>query len=138
MNPVTWALEHLSLVLTGTLALVLLAWAAESYLEADDRREALDGFGARAKRGTGGVLNVVLVSLVAIIGGAVQATGSVGELVAWTAGMIPDGPVIAASTFAIGLGGLGLSDWLSLHPLQYIGIAGIVLVVAIAWRADLS
>jgi hypothetical protein len=137
VNPVNWALSHLTLVVTGVLALVLIAWAYDSYREAETKRDALEGFGSRAAKGTGGVLNVVLVTLVALVGAAAQVAGSLGDLVAYVAGLIPHGPVIASAVGSIGLGGLALSEWLTLHPLQYVGITGVVLIVAVAWRADL-
>jgi len=138
VNPVTWALENTTLVVTGALALVLVAWAFDSYREAETKTDALKGFGERAASGTGGVVNVALVTLVALVGAAAQVAGSLGDLVAYAAGLIPHGPVIASAVGAIGLGGLALSDLLVLHPLQYVGVAGTALVIAVAWRADLS
>ena len=138
VNPVTWVTNNLTLTVTGVLALVLIAWAYDAYREADDRREALGGFNARAKRATGGWLNVALVTLVAVVGGMAQSLGQFAELFGWLAGFIPEMPVVSAGLFGIGLGGLGLSGWLELHPLQYVGFAGLVLVLAVAWRADLD
>jgi len=138
VNPVDWVVSNPGLTLGGVILLVALAWAYDAWEEADDRREALEGFGSRAKEGTGGALNVVLVGVLGVVGAAAQAAGTLGELASWILGMVPDGPVIAAGLLNIGLGGIGLSSYADLHPLQFIGIAGFILVLAVAWRADLS
>lgn len=138
VNPVTWVTNNLTLTVTGVIALVALAWAYDAYREADDRREALSGFNARAKSATGGWLNVALVTLVAIVGGVAQSMGQLAEATGWLAGFIPQMPVLSAGMVTIGLGAIGLSGAIELHWLQFVGIAGILLVVAVAWRADFS
>lgn len=136
MNPVEWAVANLSLVLTGLLALFLIAWAYDAWEDAEDRREAASGFAGNLKSGTGGVLNVVLVSIVGAVGALAATFSTVSEAAAWLFGLVPDVPVLAAGVFGVSLGGLSLSGLLELHPLQYVGIAGTALVLAVAYRVD--
>ncbi|QLG62197.1 hypothetical protein [Halorarum salinum] len=136
VNPVTWATSHPALVLTGVLGLVALAWAYESYQEANDRREALAGFGGRAKRGTGGALNIVLVSVVALVGWAATTFQTAGEAIGFVLTLAPEVPVLTATAMTIGLGALGLSDLIILEWWHFVLLTTVLVVLAVAYRAD--
>ena len=131
-----WALSNLAVTLTGVLAIILLAWAAEAYDEAEDRGEALGEFSDRAKSGTGGALNVVLVSLVAVVGWAATTFQTAGEAGVFLLSMAPDMPILAASIVTVGLGALGLSDLIVLRAWHFLAFAVVALGLAAAYRAD--
>ena len=136
VNPVQWALAHPALVLTGALALIALAWAYEAYDEAEDRGEAFQGFAGRAKSGTGGALNLVLVSVVSFVGWAATTFATAGEAVQFVLGLVPHFPVLSASVVTIGLGALGLSDVIVLRAAHFVGLSVLALLVAVAYRTD--
>lgn len=129
-----WALEHTRLVVTGILAVVVLAWAADAAQEADNRREALSGFAGNAKRSTGGWLNLAIVTFLALVGAAAEALWSLTDLVGHTAGLLPQIPVVSASLATVGLGALGISGTIEITVWQFVGVSLLVLLVAVAWR----
>ena len=136
VNPVQWALSHPAIVLTGALALIGLAWAYEAYDEAEDRGEALEGFGMRAKSGTGGALNVVLAAVVSVVGWAATTFSTAGEAIQFVLGLAPHFPVLSASVVTIGLGALGLSDVIVLRASHFVGLSVLALLVAVAYRTN--
>lgn len=136
VNPAVWIQNNLTLAVTGLLALFLLAWAYEAYEEAEDRREALEGFGGRAKEGTGSVLNVVLVSIVTVVGWAGTTFETAGEAVAFLLGVAPELPVMSASVLTIGLGAIGLSDMIVLRAWHFVAISMMLLILAVAFKTD--
>ncbi|WP_238392201.1 hypothetical protein [Halorussus amylolyticus] len=136
VNPVNWAMSNPALVITAVLALIAIVWAYEAYEEADDKGEALQGFGARTKSGTGGALNVVLVSLVTLTGWAATTFGTAAEAGQFLIGLAPNFPVLTASLFSISLGTIGLSDVIVLRPFHFLGLALAAILVAIAFKTD--
>jgi len=138
LNPVAWVTSNVTLVLTAIVALVALAWAYEAYEEAEDRREALSEFGGRAKSGTGGVLNVVLVALVAVVGWAATAFETAGEAVTYLLSVAPEAPMLTASLFTVGLGSIGLSSQITLRPVHFLALSIGAIVLAEAYRRDLT
>ena len=138
VDPVQWATSHLWLVLTGVLALIALAWAYDAYEDAEDGREALAGFAGNAKSGTGSGLNVVLVSLMAFVGWAATWFSTAGEFVQFMAGLAPQFPVLSATVFTIGLGGIGLAGVIELQAVHFVGFSVLAVLIALAFRTDFS
>lgn len=136
VNPVTWAMNNPSLVITAVLALIATVWAFESYQEADDKGEALKGFGSRAKDGTGGALNVVLVSLVAVVGWAATAFSTAGEAIQFVLGVAPHFPILSSTVLTIGLGAIGLSDLIVLKAIHFVAASVALLLIAITYKTD--
>lgn len=136
VNPVTWATSNVPLVITALLALVALAWAYEAYDEADDGKEALQGFGSRAKSGTGGALNLVLVGVVTVVGWMSTTFMTVGEAGAYLLSLVPDFPMLTASALTISLGAIGLSDLIVLQWSHFVLVATAVVLIALAYRTD--
>lgn len=134
--PVTWVTNHVGLTLTAVLALFLTGWAYEAYDEAEDRLEAAQGFAGRARDGTGGVLNVVLVSLVAVTGWAATTFQTAGEAIAFVLSLAPEAPVLAASVFTVGLGAIGLSDLIVLRAWHFLALSTVAILLGLAYRTD--
>jgi hypothetical protein len=135
-NVAGWIGSNISLVIAGALALVAIAWAYESYEEAEDRREAVGGFAGRAKEGTGGALNVVLVTVVSLVGWAATTFQTAGEAVTFLITLAPEMPVLTASVFTISLGAIGLSDLIVLEVGHFILLSAGIVMLAVAYRAD--
>lgn len=133
-----WLTRHPALVLTGVLALIALAWAYDAYEDADDGREAVAGFAGNAKQGTGGALNVVLVSVVAFVGWAATWFATAGEFVSFLLGFAPEYPVLTASLVSISLGSMGLRGAIELQAVHFLGFSALALVIALAFRMDLG
>lgn len=138
VNPVQWAASNLPLVLTGVLALIAVAWAYDAYEDAEDGREALEGFAGNAKDGTGSFLNVILVSLLGVMGWAATWFDTAGEALAFLIGVAPQFPVLSATMFTIGLGAVGLSDLIVLRVVHFVGFSVLAVVIALTFRVDFS
>lgn len=136
VDVIGWIARNPQLVLTGVLALVLVAWAYEAYDEAEDALEAGKGFGGRVKQGTGGLLNIALVGLVTIIGWAATTFETAGEAVVFILELVPMAPVLAASVFSISLGALGLSDVIVLRTWHFVLVSLIALGLGLAYRTE--
>jgi hypothetical protein len=133
-----WAARNPGLVLTAVLGLVALAWAYDAYEDAEDGRDALAGFAGNAKQGTGGALNVVLVSVVMVVGWAATWFATAGEFVQFLLTFAPEYPVLTASLVSISLGSLGLQGAVELRAVHFLGFSALALVIALAFRADLG
>ena len=136
VNPVQWAMSHPAVGLTGVIGLIALVWAYEAYDEADEKGEALKGFGSRAKSGTGGALNLVLVSLVAVVGWAATWFSTAGEFLQFMLGVAPQFPVLSATVFTISLGAIGLSDLIVLKAVHFVGFSVLAVLIALAFKTD--
>lgn len=136
VNPVTWLQNHATIAVTVALALVLLTWAYEAVDEAEDYWEATGGFKDRAKSGTGGAANVVLVSLVMLVGWAATTFQTAGEAIAFMLSIAPEAPVLVASVFTISLGAIGLSDLIVLRTWHFVGISAVAVLLGLAYRTD--
>jgi len=134
MDVIGWATSNVSLVLTGLLALVVLVWLAQAVEEAEDRAEALTEFGGKAKSGTGGTLNLLLVAFLAVAGWGATTFATVGEFGLFLLSMAPDFPVVAGSIITISLGAIGLTDVIVLGALEFVVIAAAILFLAVAYR----
>jgi len=136
VNPVTWAMSNVRIVLIGILSLIALAWAYEAIDEAEDRAEALEGFAGRAKSGTGGALNVVLVSVVTFVGWMSTTFTTVGEASAFLLSLAPEFPMLSATFVTISLGAIGLSDLIVLEWLHFVVLSVAIAGIALAYRTD--
>jgi len=134
MDVIGWATSNVSLVLTGALALIVLVWLAQALEEAEDRTEALSEFGGKAKSGTGGFANLLLVAFVAVAGWGATTFATAGEFAVFLLSMAPEFPVVAGSLVTISLGAIGLSDVIVLGALEFVGIAAVILFLAVAYR----
>ena len=138
LNPVALVQDNLTLAILGVLGLVLAAWAYEAVDEAEDHWEAAGGFKNRAASGTGGALNVVLVSIVALVGWGATTFSTAGGAVAFLLTLAPEVPVLAASVFTVSLGAIGLTDLIVLRAWHFVTISAVVLLLAYAYRAGLN
>ena len=136
VNPVTWATQNVTLVVTGALALILVVWAYDAYEDAEDGREAVQGFAGNAKEGTGSALNLVLVSLVGFVGWAATWFGTAGEFIQFMLGVAPQFPVLSATVFTIGLGGIGLAGVIELQAVHFVGFSVLAVMIALAFKTD--
>lgn len=145
LNPTRWLHEfllpwignNLGSVLLGALVLIVVAWLYEAVDEAEDSFEAAQGFAGRAKSGTG-VLNVALVSLVALVGWAGTTFQTVGEATAFLLTLAPNFPMLSASIATISLGALGLTDLIILKAWHFIGISLTIVLLALAYRTNFN
>jgi hypothetical protein len=138
VNPVQWAMQNVTLVVTGALVLILVAWAYDAYEDAEDSREALEGFAGNAKAGTGSGLNLVLVSVVSFVGWAATWFGTAGEFAQFLLGLAPQFPILSATVFTIGLGGVGLAGVVELQAVHFVGFSVLAVLIALAFRTDFS
>lgn len=136
VNPVSWALTHPALVLSGVLALIVLAWAFDAYEDAEDKREAVQGFAGNAKESTGGALNVALVGLLSVMGWAATWFATAGEFAQFMVGLAPQFPVLTSTVFTISLGAIGLSDLIVLKAVHFVGFSGLAVLIGLAFKTD--
>ena len=136
LDVIGWITANPGLALIGVLASVVVAWAAAATLEAEDRSEAVQGFGQRAKAGTGGALNVVLATIVAMAGWASTTFSTAGEAIAFVVSLAPEAPVLTSSIITIGLGAVGLSDVIVIRWTHFVGLSLSIVILAVAFRTD--
>ncbi|WP_435145924.1 hypothetical protein [Halobaculum sp. P14] len=134
VDVVGWVTSHVTLVVTALLAVVVLYWLAEAVDEAEDHLEAASGFAGRAKQGTGGTLNVLLVAFVSVVGWAATTFSTAAEFWTMLVDVAPQMPVLTASVITIGLGAVGLSDVIVLEPLHFIGISAVLVALGLLYR----
>ncbi|WP_256288791.1 hypothetical protein [Halobellus inordinatus] len=138
IDVIGWVSSHVGLVLTVVLAIALLTWAYEAAEEADDAMEAARGFGSNAKRGTGGVLNVLLAGLVTVTGWAATTFSTAGEAGQFLLSLVPFVPVLTASALTISLGAIGLADVIVIEWWHFVLVSTAIVLLGYAYRADLS
>lgn len=99
---------------------MLAAWTIEEYAEDREPREVVAAVGDRAKRSVGGGSGFLAALVLGLAGAAAQAGLQSAELVE----LAPKG---IAGLVAVVLGWLPLEGILALTPVQYLGIALVVL-----------
>ncbi|MFB6368388.1 MAG: hypothetical protein ABEJ00_02105 [Gemmatimonadota bacterium] len=135
---VSWLQSRATLILVGLVGLVALSWAYEAAEEAEEGLEAVQGFGAKAKNGTGGALNLLLVALVSVTGWGVTTFQTAGGAAAFLAGLAPQIPVLTASMITISLGALGLSGMIRIQWWHFTLLSLVIVLLGFAYQADLA
>ncbi|WP_311170647.1 hypothetical protein [Halobellus ordinarius] len=138
IDVIGWASSHVGLVLTAIIGLVLVTWAYEAADEADDAIEAAQEFGSRTKSGLGSGTNVVLTGLVVMVGWAATTFATAGEALQFVVSLAPSAPVLTASAFTISLGAIGIADLIVIKWWHFALLSTAIVVLAFAYRVDLS
>ncbi|WP_181686071.1 hypothetical protein [Halorhabdus salina] len=88
--------------------------------------------GDRIERATGGLLSVGRVALATGFSIVIIAAQEGGTLVGELGSVLMDFPLIASNIAVAGLGYAGLNGILSIGPVQFVIVAGLVFVIGVA------
>lgn len=111
------------LLLGGFLA-VLTVWAMMENDEDRTAKEVGEAVSDRASRAVGGSLGAGLAVLIGLVGVVIEAGVQVADL--WI-----EAPTTLGGVFATVLGWAGLAGIIQISPLQYIGVALVVLGIGV-------
>jgi len=123
---------------TGILGLIVLVWVWQEYEEEKSGADVGRDVGQKARIYTGGIAGFLATLTTGILGGLYEAGMSFGELGAVLGDIIVASPQLITGIGVAVLGWLTTSGTWTLSPLQYAGIAMVLLGggAIIAMRAN--